>query len=202
MQTSYWTLYTTYVNRTTLITEDGEFTMNLKYFIERLSVNRQVFQGLINGVFPEQAKWKPSPDKWSILEVINHLYDEEREDFRQRLGLVLADPKQTWPRIDPQTWVTSRQYNERDLSTSLIEFLTERENSLSWLNGLQDPNWLIRYEHPDGWTITAGDLLASWLAHDYLHIRQLSRLHWQYVAVIADPFKTNYAGPWKESSGL
>jgi hypothetical protein len=176
--------------------------MNLTYFIERLSANREVFEGLVNGVAPEQAKWRPSPDKWSILEVINHLYDEEREDFRQRLDLVLADPKQTWPRIDPQTWVTSRQYNERDLSTSLNDFFNERENSLAWLNRLRDPNWLNRYEHPEGWTITAGDLLASWLAHDYLHIRQLSRLHWQYVRVIADPFRTNYAGPWKESPDL
>lgn len=75
-----------------------------------------------------------SPDKWSILEVINHLHDEEREDFRQRLDLVLANPEQTWPRIDPQTWVTSRGYNERDLSSSLNNFFTERENSLSWLN--------------------------------------------------------------------
>src|SRR5882762_8576606 len=130
--------------------------MNLKYFIERLATNRQVFEGLTNRVSLEQARWKPSPDKWSILEVINHLYDEEREDFRQRLDLVLTNPEQTWPRIDPQTWVTSRQYNQRDLDTSLNNFFTEREKSLSWLKQLTTPNWLNRYEHPDGSRITAG----------------------------------------------
>lgn len=173
--------------------------MDLEYFIERLSTNQEVFKGLVRGASLEQARWKPTPDKWSMLEVTNHLYDEEREDFRQRLDLVLADPEQTWPCIDPQDWVTSRGYNERDLETSLSDFLIERNKSLSWLRHLSTANWQNRHEHPDGSSITAGDLLASWLAHDYLHIRQLARLHWQYVGVIADPFQTSYGGPWKES---
>jgi len=173
--------------------------MDLAYFIERLSANRQVFEGLVSGVSPEQARWKPSPAQWSILEVINHLHDEEREDFRQRLDLVLTDPKQSWPPIDPQNWVSTRHYNERDLDTSLNNFIAERNKSLSWLKQLTTPNWQQRYQHSDGKTMTAGDLLASWLAHDCLHIRQLARLHWLHVALIAAPHQTKYAGPWKES---
>lgn len=172
--------------------------MNLHYFIDRLSKNRGVFERLLSGVRLEQARWKPSPDKWSMLEVINHLYDEEREDFRQRIEIVLADPNQAWPRIDPRTWVTTRGYNERELDTSLKNFLAEREKSLAWLEQLSAPNWQNSNEGPNG-LLTAGDLLASWLAHDFLHIRQLARLHWQYVGAIADPYQTTYGGPWKES---
>jgi hypothetical protein len=172
--------------------------MNLDYFIERFSKNRGVFEGLIRNVSLEQARWKPSPDKWSILEVLNHLYDEEREDFRQRVELTLADPLQPWPPIDPRSWVTIRGYNERELDPSLNNFLAERKKSLAWLEGLSAPNWQNSNEGPNG-TLTAGDLLASWLAHDFLHIRQLARLHWQYVGAVADPYQTAYAGPWKES---
>jgi len=172
--------------------------MNLNYFIDRLSKNRAVFEGLVRDVSLEQARWKPTPDKWSILEVVNHLFDEEREDFRQRLESVLADPTQRFPGIDPRGWVTTRGYNERDLDTSLNDFLTERQRSLEWLGQLSTPNWQTRNEGSNG-ILTGGDLLASWLAHDFLHIRQLSRLHWQYVGAIADPYETTYAGPWKES---
>jgi hypothetical protein len=172
--------------------------MNLDYFIDRFSKNREVFAGLVSGVSLEQARWKPSPDKWSILEVVNHLYDEEREDFRQRIELVLVDPMQPWPPIDPRTWVTSRGYNYREVDISLNNFFSEREKSLSWLRGLSEPNWQNSNTGPNG-TLTAGDLLASWLAHDFLHIRQLARLHWQYVGAITDPYETAYAGPWKES---
>jgi hypothetical protein len=172
--------------------------MNLDYFIDRLAKNLGVVEGLVKGVSVEQGRWRPAPDKWSILEVVNHLFDEEREDFRQRLALVLADPAQPWPPIDPRGWVTSRGYNERDIDTSLNNFFSERQKSLEWLGQLAQPNWRNSNEGPNG-TLTAGDLLASWLAHDFLHIRQLSRLHWQYVGAISEPYQTTYAGPWKES---
>lgn len=172
--------------------------MNLDYFIRRLATNQGAFESLVQNVDVEQAKWRPAPDKWSILEVVNHLYDEEREDFRQRLKLVLTDPSQPFPKIDPRGWVTERGYYERELGSSLENFLSEREESLKWLRQLSSPNWQNRNEGPNG-VLTGGDLIASWLAHDFLHLRQLSRLHWQYVGAIAAPYQTSYAGPWKES---
>lgn len=172
--------------------------MNLDYFINRLSLNREVFVSLLRDVSAEQAVWKPSPEKWSLLEVVNHLYDEEREDFRARLGLTLKDPAEPWPAIDPQGWVVTRKYSERELGPSLNNFLSEREKSLVWLKGLSTPSWESSHE-VSGSVRTAGDLLASWLAHDFLHIRQLTRLHWQYIGVIAAPYETAYGGPWQET---
>lgn len=172
--------------------------MHLDYFLDRLDKNRSVFESLLRGVQLDQARWRPSPEKWSILEVINHLYDEEREDFRQRIELVLADPTGGWPPIDPRNWVITRGYNERDLDTSLNSFFVEREKSVAWLAQLSSPDWRNSNEGPNG-TLRAGDLLASWVAHDFLHIRQLARLHWQYVGAVADPYQTTYGGPWKES---
>ncbi|MEO8435015.1 MAG: DinB family protein [Pyrinomonadaceae bacterium] len=172
--------------------------MDLDYFTNRLSQNRAVFESLLLDVPAEQAVWKPAPEKWSMLEVVNHLYDEEREDFRARLELTLKDPAQPWPAIDPQGWVMTRKYGERELRPSLDDFLSEREKSLAWLKGLTAPAWESRHE-VSGSVRTAGDLLASWLAHDFLHIRQLTRLHWQYISVIAAPYETAYGGPWQET---
>ena len=172
--------------------------MNLEYFINRFFRNRDVFTALMTDVAPEQARWKPAPDKWSILEVVNHLYDEEREDFRQRLELVLADPSQPFPPIDPRGWVTSRNYLGRELGESLNRFLKEREKSLAWLQQLSSPDWANSNQGANG-ILKAGDLLASWLAHDFLHIRQITRLHFQYAGFISKPYQTAYAGPWQES---
>ena len=66
--------------------------MDNKTIFEKLYRNIAVFQGLVNGIDDTQAKWKPAPDKWSVLEVINHLYDEECDDFRMRLDLILNHP--------------------------------------------------------------------------------------------------------------
>lgn len=169
--------------------------MNLEFYIERLSENRNAFRSLLRGVSDEQARWKPAPEKWSILEVVNHLYDEEREDFRAHLDALLRDPAAEWKKIDPQGWVASRAYNERDPKESLENFLLEREKSLKWLAELRDPRWENERRRPSG-IVSAGDMLASWLAHDFLHIKQLTRLQYDYVARIAAPYGIAYAGEW------
>jgi hypothetical protein len=172
--------------------------MNLDYIVNRMAANAVVLESLAKGIDAQQAGWKPTPDKWSIVEVVNHLYDEEREDFRQRLELILVDSTLTWPPIAPQEWVTTRAYSERNLDESLSNFLSERHKSLAWLRSLRAHDLESIHERETG-SLSAGDLLASWLAHDFLHIRQLTRLHWQYLTANAKPFKTEYAGPWKES---
>lgn len=169
--------------------------MNLPIAIEHLAAQSQAVAALVADVAPNQARWKPTPDDWSILEVVNHLADEEREDFRTRVGLALSAPTSEWPPIDPQGWVTARRYNERELSPSLADYLAEREKSLAWLRGLAQPDWKSRVERPWG-SMTAGDLLAAWVAHDVLHLRQLVELRYAYLVEEAQPDSVGYAGEW------
>ena len=169
--------------------------MNLDFFTARLAANVTIFEGLVGGVGVEQARWKPAPERWSLAEVMGHVRDEEVEDFRQRLDYTLHRPGEAWPKIDPQGWVKERAYNERDLQESLRDFVRERERSLAWLKGLQGPDWSVSAERPQG-VLAAGDILASWVAHDLLHVRQMTRLHYEYVALAAAPYRTKYAGDW------
>jgi hypothetical protein len=41
--------------------------------IERLTLTRQVLIDAVKGVTETQARWKPAPDRWSILEYVEHL---------------------------------------------------------------------------------------------------------------------------------
>jgi hypothetical protein len=170
--------------------------LQLEYVVVRLADQAATIHSLARDVDAEQARWKPAPDQWSILEVVNHLYDEERLDFRRRLDLLLHRPAAPWPAIDPPGWVTERGYNTRQLAASLDAFLDERQASLAWLRGLADPDWSAYRDHPQAGRLSAGDLLFSWLAHDLLHVRQLAELHWQYLSLQAEPYGVDYAGPW------
>ncbi len=171
--------------------------MRVLEVIDRLRANAEVFDALTRGVSDEQARWKPSPDEWSVLEVVNHLADEEVEDFRLRLELTLQRPGDPWPPIDPPGWAVERRYNKRELGESVERFLTRRERSLRWLSTLEDPDWSRSYEHPSVGAISAADLLASWVGHDFIHIRQLNRLHRQYLdQELLPDASMGYAGPW------
>jgi hypothetical protein len=172
-----------------------ENQMNLDHLTTQMANQAEMISSMTQGVSDEQARWKPDPGSWSILEVLNHLYDEEREDFRAHLDCILHHPDQPWSRIDPGGWVTERRYNIRNFEESLNNFLRERTESLDWLKKIRSPNWQAVYDAPFG-RITAGDMLASWVAHDLLHARQLVELHWAYIVRCVHPHKVGYAGPF------
>ena len=169
--------------------------MNREHLIGQMMNNTKTILNLAQGVSADQARWKPDDDSWSILEVINHLYDEEREDFRVRLDIILHHPEQPWPAIDPQGWITERRYNQRNFEESVKDFLTERDKSLFWLQELGSPKWETIYTSPFG-QMSAGDMFAAWVGHDLLHIRQLVELHWAYTVRTVKPYRVDYAGDW------
>ena len=158
-----------------------------------MTANLAAFRGLLDGITAEEAAWKSAPDKWSVLELTNHLYEEEYLDFRIRVELTLSSPGKEWPGWDPVGAVEKGKYNQRDFEKSKQNLFDERQKSISWLKGLENPDWDKYFSHSRLGDLRAGDLLAAWLAHDYLHIRQLANIHLLYTKNFTKPFDTRYA---------
>jgi hypothetical protein len=172
-----------------------ENKMDFEQIISQMVNNAQRIRALAEGVSDEQARYKPDPESWSILEVVNHLLDIEKEDMGVFLDIILNRPGERRPKISPDAWVTERGYNQRDLGESLQDFIGARESSLTWLRSLASPDWETIYEAPWG-PIKAGDIMTAWAAHDLLHMRQLVELHWAYTMLQIHPYDPGYAGDW------
>ncbi|KAB8145825.1 DinB family protein [Chloroflexia bacterium SDU3-3] len=169
--------------------------MDLATITQELQHSATMIRALVVGVSPEQARQRPSADAWSMLEVVCHLYDEEREDFREHLDFILHRQGGEWYDNTPEEWVTQRAYHQQDIAKMLEKFLDERGRSLAWLAGLQSPDWDKSYTMPD-YSISAGDMLACWAAHDNLHIRQLVEIRRALIEQMAAPYALSYAGEW------
>lgn len=144
-------------------------------------------------------RWKPGPEHWAIAEIMGHLAREEREDFRPRLERTLRDPTEAWPTMDPEGDVAKFNDIDGDLRAFLDEFTTLRTENLAWLASLDTIDtidWSKAHHHPKGFTIRAGDLLASWADHDTLHARQLIKRRHQLIERAAGEFGVEYAGAW------
>ena len=153
-------------------------------------------RALLSGLSQEDACRRPDSGAWSILEIVNHLADEESEDFRTRVRMTLEDPAQPWPAIDPEGVVIECRFNDRDLRESLERFSDARVESVVWLRSLTDPDWDRTYRHPSIGELRAGDVMASWAAHDQLHLRQIAKRLFELVACDAPGYSAGYAGPW------
>ena len=171
--------------------------MNETTIIKALLRNRSIFKALLTDIPKEEYLWKSSPKKWCILEIVCHLYDEEMEDFRARTQHVLDTPQKELPAIDPSAWVQERKYIQKDYAYMLHKFLEERKQSVAWLQSLVAPQWDNATEHHKFGAMTAKMFLANWLAHDYLHIRQILKVKFDYTQQLNDEHLT-YAGTWND----
>ena len=164
--------------------------MEIEEVIRQLSASAQAMRALLENVPEEQAQWKPGPESWSLQEVMGHIYNEERLDFRKHLKEMLSDPPQAWGLFQPedQAQVTS-------LRQALAGFLSEREDSLAWLKTLEAPDWKVISQAP--WRpIGAGEVLVSWHEHDYLHLRQINELLHGWNEQQGAPYSVAYGGGW------
>lgn len=164
-------------------------------FAERLDRFRAVLTALTAGWSTEDARWRPAEGAWSLVEIVGHLLDEERDDFPPRLRSTLADPAAPWPPLDPEAAVVTRGHQARELADLVAEWQAEREAALAWLASLRAPDWSRAHERPGIGTLRAGDLLASWANHDALHLRQIARWLHRRNDHDAAPYDSRYAGP-------
>lgn len=169
--------------------------MDYTYLFDSLESNKGVFENLLLNLDKELYLWRPHSEHWCLLEIVCHLYDEEQEDFRTRTKTMLENPGTNPPSINPAEWIKSRKYIERNYDIMVHKFLDQRDQSISWLRSLDNPQWDNFYEHPSLDKLSAHHFVSNWLAHDYLHIRQIIRLKYNYLKQLSGE-TLEYAGNW------
>ena len=175
--------------------------MDVRWMIDRLDRFPPALRALLLGCSDEDARWRPSDADWSIVEVVCHLVDEDLDDFGTRLRLVLESPETDWPRIDPEAAAVDRGYRSRGLDEVVRELGAVRRAKLEWLRTSLDADFTQaathpRLQDPPHRLVRAGDLLASWCAHDALHLRQIAKRLHQLTDHRAGDFDVGYAGTW------
>jgi hypothetical protein len=168
--------------------------IDLEKIMQQMTTNAEAVRVLVETVSDEQAQWKPDPETWCLKDVMEHVYNEERGDFRKHLKEMFSTPPQPWNSIFVNFQATANCHH------ALEGFLQERQASLAWLQALQSPDWDIKLSATFGpnetITLSAGDVLVSWVAHDFLHIRQINELLYAWNEKQALPCSVQYAGGW------
>jgi len=171
--------------------------MNLDSILARMQPGPAALKALVVGLSDDDLRCRPSENEWSVVEVLCHLADEEVEDFRARLKLTLRADGSPWPPINPPQAALERNYGGQDARRVLERFATERAASIAWLTTLAGADWSVEYRHPKLGVLRAGDLLASWAAHDALHLKQIAKRLFQLAQRDTPGFATAYAGDWQ-----
>lgn len=129
-------------------------------------------------------------DTWSPFDVVGHLIHGEKADWLPRLRRILEHGEnQPFDKFDRLAQFEASR--GKTLPQLLDEFGAARAASLAALaeHQLTEADLDRRGTHPALGTVTARQLLATWVAHDLDHLMQIARvLAYQYRDAV---------GPWR-----
>lgn len=130
---------------------------------------------LIDAASPSKLRKRPSPEKWSVAEILAHLADTEIvAGFRMRL--ILGSPGTPIAAFDQDAWVTSGHYDKRDPRKSLEQFRAVREGNLALLKLLTPEQWKHYGMHAERGQESIEHLARMFAGHDLNHIRQIEAI--------------------------
>jgi uncharacterized damage-inducible protein DinB len=164
---------------------------NLDQGIEILDRTPAVLETLLGGLSDVWTTGTEGPSTWSPYDVLGHLIHGERNDWMTRAELILSTKTdRTFATFD--RFAQFQESRGKSLADLLAEFKDVRAHSLARLRALRlTPADLTRTgTHPKFGTVTLGQLLATWVAHDLDHLVQISR-------VMATQIRSD-VGPWIE----
>lgn len=170
--------------------------MDVIRLCELLANQATAIDSLTADIDDASARLRLREGEWTMLEVMCHLYDEEREDFRVRVIQTLTQPDLPLASIDPEGWVLSRCYAQRAFNEMREQFFVERQQSINALRQLGEVAWDTPLNHPRLRELTAEQVAWAWVAHDLLHIRQLTELRYLVYQQQTTSYGYGYAGEW------
>ncbi len=118
-------------------------------------------------------KEKASPQELSLLEMVSHLLDVENEINYPRMQLILNNHNPTIIGVDSDHWIKLRDYQHSRSISVLSEFIVQRQQLISLLEGLSPDQWVRPAQHTMFGPTTLEEICRFIAQHDMDHIRQI-----------------------------
>ena len=157
--------------------------------IKRLQSSREALRHAVAGLSGAQAYFKPSPDRWSIGEIVEHLAVTEHGMFRliTHYFELVTQPEDEVSAVSLERGSnrvrTPLQAPERTrprgrfggLSDSLTQFLANRERTIEYVKNCPDDLRLRMINHPVG-RLNGLDCLRLLIDHPLRHLEQINEV--------------------------
>jgi hypothetical protein len=157
--------------------------------IANLQATRDALESAVTGLSEAQARFKPTPDRWSVEEIVEHLAIAEHGLYRfiSELHEVSIDPhtaesaaslartadRKTTPLTAPERSLPKGKFG--DLQGALAKFLENRQRTIEFVMNCQDDLRTRLIRHPAG-LMNGQDCLTVLTFHPTRHIEQINEL--------------------------
>lgn len=123
----------------------------------------------------ERLKRRPSPDKWSVLEIVAHLAEAEIS-LSWRYRQILESDGAPLHAYDQEAWARLGDYTNWSVNDGLEQFRLLRQANLNLFSRLTEEQWLRQGIHSERGPLTLRELVRHAAGHDRNHIEQIERI--------------------------
>ena len=159
--------------------------------LQKLRETSETFLTEVREVIEVQAIWKPAPDRWSILECIEHVAIAERGMFHlmtrkltpfarandspgREDGFFTRGTDRSKKLIAPETARPSGRF--ANLAEAVNTFEANRSHTIAYIESCQEELRRLEVVHPLFGPVTARECLALLTVHPARHAQQVREL--------------------------
>lgn len=157
--------------------------------IAKLQETRDALCAAVTGLSDAQAHFKPTPDRWCVEEIVEHVAVAEHGMYRYITALheISTDPhadesattlartadRKNRPLSAPERVRPKKRFDS--LAAALQQFLENRERTIQFLHGCTSDLRLRIIDHPAG-LLNAQDCMTVLTFHPARHVEQIDEL--------------------------
>jgi hypothetical protein len=150
--------------------------VELKKHLEIAEKSPKEIAAAVSGLSDKTLRYKPSPEKWCVLEILGHLADVE-VIYAYRLRQMLADAKPVIAPIDQDAWARNLGYLESSPAELVALYGLNRHANMQLLRRLKAADPKKSAYHPElKKDVTVADMVERMSGHGANHLAQIERL--------------------------
>jgi len=148
----------------------------LKKHLDAAEKSPKQIAAAVSGLPDKTLRYKPSPDKWCIHEILAHLADAEII-YAYRVRQMLADKKPVIAPIDQDDWARNLGYMETPPAELVALYGLNRHANVQLLRRLNLTDLEKSAFHPElNRNVTVAEMIERMAGHGPNHQEQIERL--------------------------
>lgn len=141
--------------------------------IDNYRATSNLIKQTVVGLTQKQLEWKPTPEKWSVKEVVAHLVDSSFV-HAVRIRKIVSENAKEFIVYDQDAWVSTSKANESSFDDILLAFDAILAYNALYYDRLTQEQWEQKGLN-NGKEVSVTDLFHGFIRHVNIHLSQIQR---------------------------
>jgi len=154
--------------------------------LERFRASAHLVEQALDGMVESEIDFHPSPDAWSVRQLLAHLADSEVV-AGWRFRRLIADHEPRLEAFDEKRWAAHLGYDRRDTAENLASFLRLRAENHGLLRDVPVQAFDRAGTHAERGRVTLRDMVMINVTHAERHADQIRRVRESFRQSKSEP---------------